>query len=278
MRKNLFFAIAFIGLWPLTFAQNFKGKEIKLSIEPSPYKLTPGETLTYSAEWLGFPAGKIILSVKGIEQVSGHECYHVYAWARPNNFFRMFYDVEYKVDSYIDTKTFSTLRFEKIRRKNQVFDYSMIQFDREKNEATYSSCHPQGPIDKINFASLSKDLAANNPKTVKTASLTQDPLSSVYYFRLLDIKENNVYSINISFDQKDWPVKVKVGKLLLKEIRKKGIFSVFEFSAEAGMLNFVGGTGKSMVYFTTDSKRIPLSFATNTKFGPIKGLIQDLPK
>jgi len=262
----------------LLYAQNFKGKIQKLTISPSQHKLTLGEKLEYSIEWMGFPAGKIILSVEDKEIIDGRECYHVCARAKPNSFFRTFYDVEYRVDSYIDTKDFSSCRFEKLRRKNKIFNYYVIQFDRNNNLATYSFCSPKGPMENINFSSVGKALLANNRRTAKTTPLSQDALSTLFYFRLIDIKENTVYPLNIFFDEKDWPVNIKVGKLFLKEIRKKGAFTVFKSSAKAGLLNFIGGAGKRVVYFTADAKRIPIQFSTNTRFGPVKGIIQNIPK
>ena len=278
MKKTItLILIILLSASALLYAQNFKEKETKLKLEPAKLKLTPGEKLVYSVEWLGFPAGKLTLSIGGIENINGNEYYHITGKVIPNNFFRMFYDVEYRADSYIDTRTCLPLRFEKLKRKDNIFQYSAIEFDQIHNQATYYTWSPQGPMEKIDFASCK---ASSNKKISKLKILphSHDPLSSLYCFRMMEIKENSEYTINISFEQKSLPVKVNVGPLYLKEIRNKGTLSAFEFSAQSGLLDYAGGKGRRKVSFTNDSNRTPFTFTTNTGYGIIKGTLQDIPK
>lgn len=259
-------------------AQNFKGRQQQIEILPPYKKLTIGETLTYSAEWLGIPIGRIILKVVEIKNINGYACYHVNAQALPNRFFRRFYDIEYKVDTYIDTKTFYTQRFEKTRRIKDIFTYVIIEFNREKNEATYRYYSPGGSVEIIDFPSLRKEIVANEIITIKVPAYAQDLLSSLYYFRLQNIKEGRGYSLNISYHSKNWPVDIKIEKPFLKDLHKKGTFAVIELSPSSALNNFILGRRGMRVYFTVDSRRMPLLFTLNTAIGIIRGVICDLPK
>jgi hypothetical protein len=279
MKKINFLAVVMLfSLTPFLLAQNFKGKAEQVKIANTQGKLTPGETLVYSVEWLGIPGGKIILKVEGKTVIDGRECYHVSARALPNAFFRMFHDVEYKVDSYIDIKTHFTRRFEKVRRLKQTFTYVAIEFNQEKNEATYKYYKPRGCVRITDFASLRKGISASDTKTVKVPAEVQDLLSGLYYLRLINLKEGTSYSVNISYEQKKWPLKIKEGKPFLKDIYRKGTFSVLELSPQSDLIDFISGKRRISVYFTADSLRTPVLFTINTNIGLLRGVIQDLPR
>jgi len=222
--------------------------------------------------------GKIILRAVGIENINGHECYHINAQSFPNRFFRRFYDIEYKVDTYIDTKTFYPQRFEKTRRIKDIFTYVIIEFNREKNEAIYHYYSPKGPSEVFDFPSLRREMVANEIITIKVPPDAQDLLSSLYYFRLQNIKEDTVYSLNISYHSKNWPVEIKIEKPFLRDMHKKGTFAVIELSPSSELNDFILGRRGMRVYFTVDSRRIPLLFTLNSAVGIIRGVICDLPK
>jgi len=245
-----------LSVQPL-FAQDFTGRRREIKIEPPQERLSVGEELTYSVEWLGIPVLKVRLQVKEIKEVSGKECYHLLATAAPNDFFRMFYDVEHKVDSYIDTKTFLPVRFEKSRCEKNICSDLLMEFDREKNEAKISS---------------------DNIKTVKIQQNTLDLLSVIYYMRHLGLKEGGTYSANILYPQKTWPISITVKNAFLKDIRKKGTFSVIEIIPNTDLVGYLLDRRGAEAFFTADSKRIPILFIMNTKFGLLRGIIEDLPR
>lgn len=258
MRKILFiFALFSIALSKASFAQDFKGKSHEVKIEAAQQRLDVGENLTYSIEWLGIPVMKISIAVKETKEVSGHHCYHVQATATPNNFFRMFYDVEHKVDSFIDTRTFLPVRFEKVRKERDKSTNLLIEFDRQKNEAKVDS---------------------GRSLTVKIEPGTLDLLSAFYYFRLLNIEEGKIYTTNVLYERKSWPVKITVRKPYLKDIHKKGTFAVIVMCPSTDLVSYLLGRPDSEALFSADSKRIPLLFTLNTKLGVLRGLIQDIPK
>lgn len=267
-------ALIFLSV-SLAWAQNFRGREKQIRIDPPGRSLKTGECLEYSAEWLGIPAGKIILKVEGIVNFSGHQCYHISGRAIPNRFFAHFYDVGYEVNSYVDTTTFQPLRFEKRRRiKNQIND-TIIDFDWVEKKATFNS---KGTNLDVVISSLQARISQQNPITNTITKDTQDLLSSLYYFRLHDIGTTKSHQINIYYNQRNWPVSVETEKPFLKEIRKKGTFSVFTISVSSTITDFILGRHKFIVYFTTDPRRIPLEFDVGTAIGFIRCRLQKIPE
>ncbi len=272
---SLFCIVLFLGLNSILYAQNFADKKQTIFISKPEKTLDTKETLQYSVEWLGIPVGTIILKVEGLENIKGYPCYHITAQVLPNRFLRRIYDIEYKVHTYIDTQSFFTRRFEKIRCINNESNYTVIDFDQEKKEVLFLS---KGSNLRVNISPVRNKMEAARPITNKIPYGAQDLLSSFYYFRLLDIKENQNYPINIYYNQRNWSVNMKVGEPFLREIRKKGSFSVVEVSAGAELNDYILGRRRFTVYLTTDSRRIPLEFKLQTALGPIRAIIQDLPQ
>jgi len=279
MKKIYLFVLIFSLLTAQNaFAQNFKGNEKKIVIEPSQGKLTVGETLEYNVEWMGIPSGKITLTVKGIETLNKRECYHIVARAIPNKFFRAFYDIEYKVHTYVDTKTLEPLRFEKIRRINNTYLYLVVQFNSETGIASHTYLCPKGPFETISFLSLRKDICESKFYSEKVPPGSQDLFSSLYYFRLLDIQLGKSYPININYEKNNYQVTATVGTPFIKDIRKKGSFPCFELFLNTELIGKILGKPKVTVYFTADSKRIPLVFNFPTMIGSLNGVLQEIPK
>jgi hypothetical protein len=272
---RLLCAILSLSLNPLLYAQDFTNKKQAMFISAPEKALDTKEVLRYSVEWLGIPAGKVILKVEGLENIKGYACYHITAEAQPNRFLRRIYDIEYKVHTYIDAQSFLTRRFEKTRRINNNVDYTVIDFNQEKNEATFLL---KGSNVTFSISSAYKKIEANNPITNKIPPATQDLLSSFYYFRLLDIKENQDYPVNIYYNCRNWAMHMRVGKPFLREIRKKGNFPVVGVFPDTELNDYILGRRKFTVYLTIDSRRIPIEFKIQTAIGPIRAIIEDSPK
>lgn len=270
----LLISVFFILNSPL-YAQNFKEKQEKnIVIAEAKKELRVGETLVYSVQWLGIPVGKIVLKTEGIEEINGYACYHITAQALPNNFFRHFYDIEYKIDSYIDTKYFYTRRFEKTRRINKEYNYVHIDFNQEKKEARFKTWGSN----LFMIISPDREKAAWDKEiTAQMPQGTQDLLSSFYYFRLSDIKEGANYAMNIYYAQRNWPIDMKIALPFWKEIRKIGRFPLIKVYPNSDLNDYILGKRDFSFYITVDSRRIPVEFKLSTALGPVRGIIHEIP-
>lgn len=275
LKKVCILIILIISIGSSAYAQNFKAKSENITIADPEKGFKVGETLAYSVEWLGIPVGKILLKVEGITIINNHGCYHISAEAMPNKFFRHFYDLEYKVHSYIDKESFLPIRFEKIRRLNKETNYTTIDFDHQNNEARYKSV---GSMAFMEISPVRQKLETLNPTTTRIPQGTQDLFSSFYYFRILEIKGGQSYPVNIYYEQRNWPVKMKVENPFSREIRKAGSFGVVKLIPVSELNDYILGKRNFFVYLTADSRRIPLEFRLNTALGYIRGRLQNLPE
>jgi len=274
--RFFFFILVFCCLNSPAQAQNFKGKPQPVySIEAPAKDLTVGETLTYSVEWLGIPVGRVILKTEGIEKIDNREYHHITGTAKPNSFFRTFIDLEYWVDSYFDTQLHTSRRFEKSRRLNEKSNYVSIDFDPAKNEATFSTA---GASESYAISPQRPSVEAANPDSNKIPKNTQDLLSCLYYFRLLDLKEGEDYAVNIYYSKKNWVLNFKAEKPFLRFIHKKGSPIIFKVAPTSALNRLILGSNKFYAYFTADSRRIPIEFSFNTGIGLVKARIEEIPK
>ena len=267
--------VCFLLILPVfVCAQNFSGRrQNKIPIAEPEKSLKIGERLEYSLEWLGVPVGTITLHVEEIRNIEGHDCYYVTAHAMPNKYLAKLYDVEYTVHTYIDTKHIYTRRFEKIRRMKDQYNYVTIDFDRENKRVEYRS---EGSAPLFDISEGHRDEAGQEiPRTLEGINGTQDLFSSIYYLRLLELKKNHSYNIEIYYDQKNWPLTMRVGEPFMMDIRHQGTFAVFKTTMDSELGKFILGKSKMTVYFTADSRRIPVEFKFWTGLGYIRGIISD---
>jgi len=255
-------------------AQNFKGKEERITIQPPQKEFKAGETLAYSLEWLGIPVGKIVLNVESA-QVNNRECYHFSARAVPNRFFQRLHDLEYTVDSYVDKGSFLPLRFKKTRRLKKENNFVAMDFDHQGNKVKFETW---GSSSFVNLSPQREKLEAATPVSANIPEGTQDLLSSFYYFRLIELKEGGSYPVNIYYNQRNWPLKMRVEKPFIREIRKKGALAAIKIYPVSELNDYILGKRNFSVYITSDSRRIPVEFKLNSAMGPIRGVIQDLPR
>src|SRR3989338_689512 len=227
--------VLIICMQSLVSAQNFIRKKEVLTISPPEKSLRDKEDLVYNIEWLGIPIGVINLNLAGLEKIGVYECYKISAKARPNNFFSKFYDVEYTVHTYVDKKTFYTRRFEKTRRVKNKSTKTVIDFDWDKQRADVKE---EGDAPGVIISPVREKVGAKKATTTEVLTGTQDLFSSLYYLRLLDLKESQTYTINIYYGKKNWPLSVKIGEPFLKEIRKKGSFVVFKAAMDSQLSEF----------------------------------------
>ena len=274
MKKITILIMILIGLPSFIYAQNFKGQlERDIAILAPAGSLKSGEVLEYSVEWLGIPVGTIVFKNEGIVTIRNHDCYHIRAISFPNSFIRKFYDLEYEVHTYIDTKSLSTRRFAKTRRMNNKPNNILIDFYPEEKKVVYKCW---GETDFFKISSVRDD--SKIQPTAEIPGDTQDLLSSFYYLRLVQINVNQSYPVNVYYNQANWPLSMDVEGTLIREIRKRGTFGAIKVSIVSDLNNFISGKRGFLVYLTADPRRIPIEFRVDSSLGYLHGIIKAMPE
>jgi hypothetical protein len=260
IRKIPIIAFLLVSFFQFAYCQNFNSKKEEFVIAEPAKQLNVGEHLTYSLQWLGIPLGWVTLEVKEITFIAARPCYHIIASARTNKFFRRFRDVEYTVHTYIDVKEFYPWRFEKQKRFRGGKSDLILDFNHDKNQAIYT------------------DLFSQKSSSIEISSLTQDVLSSLYYFRKLDIRKQGSYNMDVLYETKRWKINIKIEDIKSLDIRKTGSFKVFVAKMSTEFSQHMLGKKEIEVYFNIDARRIPVKFVLHSMFGHIDCILTETRK
>lgn len=238
-----------------TYDKEISPVEDSARIEEPNKSLQVGEKLVYAVDWIGIPAGFITLEVKETMQINNHLAYHIIAKARPNRFFKIFYDIEYTVHTYIDTKTLKPIRFHKERSLNRKITDETIEFSYDTDNAIWEY---------------------SNPKTRKELSIpknAQDLLSSLYYFRLIKIGLGKHYPISIIYGGESWSVDIMAERIADIQITNRGHFKTMVIAPVSDLAKHITGFKNFKAFLTTDKRRLPVLFTMRTKIGYLSGIL-----
>ncbi len=133
------------------------------------------------------PAGHAILENKGEESYQGKKVYHLSARANPLAFYTKIFNVQAKVDSYVDVDKLYTLRFtQTLSLPNKPRDEKVVLYDQDKNVMELRGVKRQ------------------------ILPATQDPLSAIFYLRHQDLELGKIFDLNINTNQKNYQLYAKV--------------------------------------------------------------------
>ncbi len=274
MKKLFVLVLVAIFNAPL-FAQNFSGKKPiqEISISAPQNSLKTNENLEYSIQWIGIPVGKIFLQT-GSANSNGKDCYQLTADAFSNAFFAGFYNVRYRVNTYMDKASLLPVRSEKYRNIKDKVNKEEINFDHSQGGVEYKL---EGKAPTVIISPNRIAMEVKMPATYKVLPDSQDLLSSFYFLRISNLTIGEKFKINVYYGQRNWVMDVEIGKPYLKSIRRKGTFKVFDAVITSELNKFVLGDDSLRVCFTADSRRIPIEFKLGTGLGSFRGIIKQVP-
>jgi hypothetical protein len=230
-------------------------KEKDLKIEKAENSIQVGEKLIYAVDWIGIPAGFIIIEVKETLPINGEYSYHVIAKATPNKFFKLFHNVEYTVHSYTNVTSKKNVKFRKERLLNNALTEEELSFDYTKNQITWTYSNPK------------------KEKVIPIPENNQDLLSALYSFRTNEIKIKETYKINIVYGCRAWPVNIVLADT--RDIRIPGVgdFKVAIVNLFSELNSYITGFNNIQIYLSLDKRRLPVLFRMRTKIGYLSGVL-----
>lgn len=212
--------------------------------DPPPFL---GETLRYAMTILGIAGGELILSAVPAE-LNGNRTYRFEMSALSNDFLSKFFVVRDTIVSWIDPKSFRSLRFEKHTVEGKRARDELTEFDYEKGVARY-----QG-------------------KPVPLEDATLDSLSSVYYLRTLSLDTAKPIELQVfSAQPRLLQVEVQGRETITVPAGKFQTIRVEPKSAAAGLM------GKNLVlWLSDDARKIPVQLRSKLKVGTLVGKLKSI--
>lgn len=215
-----------------------------------PFKV--GERLVFELTWFGIKAGWATLEVKEGLNYNGREVIRIVSTARSNKFISVFYPVDDRTETLIDSLENYSLRFLLRMREGSYRSDREILFDQEKYKAIF--------------------IKDGRTETYDVSPKVQDALSSFYYLRTLDLKVGSQVYIKVFDNGKDYEAEVQV----LKRERIETPLGSFNTICVKPMLKTEGifqRKGDVYIWLTDDYRKIPVMLKSSVKIGAITATI-----
>jgi len=242
--------VALVALASVVAAPQARAQDVGQTIAASlpglePRKVVPfdtGEKLTFDVRFGGLKVGSGRMEVVGMQDVRGREAWHTRFTVKGGI---PFYRVNDRMESWIDTRTFESLRF--------VQDLEEGRRDKERTFEIYP------------------DLATYSENGAKSAASVEDPLDDaafMYFVRTISLEVGKTYDFNRYFRPDRNPVQIRVLRketinvpagrfqtvVIQPVIKSKGIFSE---------------KGHAEMWLTDDPRRLLVQMKTDLSIGSL---------
>lgn len=145
-----------------------------------------GERMVFAIQAFGVTAGHATLEIKEIVNLDGHEVYHIVVTAQTTPFFSLFYRINDRLETYLDTKEFYPHRYEAHLEEGRYRKHEVIIYDQERH------------------------LAYRKGKVIKIPPRVQDSVSVYYYLRTLNLETGEVIRVPINCGRHNYLLTLKV--------------------------------------------------------------------
>jgi hypothetical protein len=222
------------------------------SAQPVPDSRPPflGEKLRFAMSILGAAGGELTLSATET-QLDGRPAWKFELSAISGEFLSKIFLVRDYLASWVDPKTFRSLRFEKHTVEGKRVRDDLIEFDYEKK------------------------IAYRDGKPIPIEANTFDTLSSIYYIRLLDLNRSEPISLTV-VSRRLFPLSVVVmGRETVTT--PAGTFKTIRVEPQGpeGLI----GKGKTLtLWLTDDERKMPVQIKSKLKVGTLTGKLKAIEK
>ena len=223
-----------------------------LANDDSNFPFRVGEKLTYQILWGPFVAGHATLEVTGIDNVDEKDCYHLVGKANTSGFIDLIYPVKSQVDSWLDTNSLFTRRFQQNRLEGKRRTMTDSHYDYRSNQL------------------VTTNLVNGRSKTTALTNAVQDVLSAFFYVRTKDLQVNinQGFPINLSGDYHDVQVCPDERKKLF--FRPTGEISALHIEPRPTFSMVAANGGRMWFWVSDDTRKLPLLLVSEIKLGSLK--------
>lgn len=204
-----------------------------------------GERFSFDVRFGNLKVGTSQMEVRGVEMVRGREAWHTALWIRGGTFF---YKVNDVFESWIDTRTFSSLRFVK------------QQEEGTKDRTKYYEIYPE--------RSMYIERSERGQKEQRSVQQPLDDGSFLYFARTLPLKPGETYALNRYFIPDRNPVTIRVLRRERVTV-PAGTFNAIVIQPIIKTKGIFSEDGRAELWLSDDSTRMILQLKTRLSFGTL---------
>jgi len=217
-----------------------------------------GEQFIFKASYLGVTAGFIEMTTMDDASVAGKDVFHISGHLTSAEYYRYVYTVDDRIDTFIDKKTFTPLKYTLIQRESgqKVDDLQLFDRDNYKSHFWYKR--------------VKKDATKTDQKSEYIPRFFQDSFSALHFIRGFPLKIGDYYEFPVYTRGKIWVLKLWVeGE---EEVSTNGKnYKALRIRAQTHFPGVLKANDDIFFWFSFDADKIPLKFKAKVKIGSIAG-------
>ncbi|MCP4231320.1 MAG: DUF3108 domain-containing protein [bacterium] len=210
-----------------------------------------GEKLKFSISWNEIvQAGTATMTVKGVKMFNDHKVYHIVTTAQSGSYLDSFFYVRDRVETYIDTKTFASWKYEKHLVEGDYRNDAVIYYNPDEGTCT------------------------RDTSTMRALDDAVDVLAAFYMLRNMDLTVGETVHFNYCDGKinKEIPVKViKKEKITVPA----GTFNTIKIAPELDETEGIfKQEGEMTIWLADDETKMPVKMASKVTIGEVVATLE----
>lgn len=226
-------------------------REVPLPVTSASF--TVGEYMEFSIEFEGVSAGMASLTVQSLKDYNGKKAYHFVSRAKSAPFYSWLYQVDDRIESYMDAEKLHSL---KIIKK--------IREGKYKRDDTITFLQDEQKVEKI----------TNKKPTeyFETWPNVLDILSAFYIARVIPLEVGKSFELPVYDIEKTYALKIDV--LAKETIRTRlGKMEAYKVRPDLKSMGLFKHKGRIDLWVSADGKCIPLLLKSTILVGAIEAVL-----
>ncbi len=228
-----------------------------------PFKI--GEQMVFDVKYFGITAGQIALTVMPKKLIGPKTCHHFHVKMTSAPFYKMIYEVNDYLDSFVDVERFLPVKYVVVQRETKQDVDDLQLFDNDKLTTFYRYRRLKKKTNEVKNESDEKFI----PR------FYQDSFSVLYFLRGIEIKIGETYEFPVITRAKPWMIKITPEKVETIST-KMGSREAYRINAITQYPGVLKANGEAVFWISKDDKKQLLKFQAKVKLGPIEGELVDL--
>lgn len=246
--------------FPKDYPEEIKGYDTKYRKYWDNYKpiINKGEQFVFKASYIGVTAGYMEMTTMEDAAIAGRDVFHIRGHLTSADYYRYVYTVDDKIDTYIDKKTFTPMKYSLIQRESGQSVDDLQIFDRDNYKSYFW------------YKRIKKNAMKNEEKSDFIPRHFQDSFSALHFVRGFPLKIGDYYEFPVYTRAKIWVLKLWVEEE--EEVSALGKdYKAIRIRAQTHFPGVLKANDDIFFWFSSDAEKIPLKFKAKVKIGSIAG-------
>lgn len=222
--------------------------------------LFANERLVFRISYLGLTAGSVQLKTEPMTEIAGRDAFHFRAHMRSARYYRYIYELDDRLETYIDARNFLPIQYTLIQRESGQDVDDLQLFDSENLQKHFF------------FKRVKDGNVTEREETHPIPYYVQDSFSSLYFVRGLPLEVGDRYEFPVVTRGRIWIIELDVVKKEQIKIMNEWVDAI-RVNAITRYPGVLESRGDIIFWYSADDYKKPLQFRADVKIGSIRGAL-----